>query len=213
MATLRPDLVVSLRPTTSLTSPPTGTGTLVIAVHGAALKARGDRLTQVVEFALDGGVVRWAGALDERDLVAVPEAEKHPGARTALATLLFRGPRCFQVITPGTLQTAPPPERSRDAMWSEASPWLVVGDDPTAGLLAMPIGTNPAARESRWAPAIPSTNLPEQVTQRGAGGGPLLESNHLWTFDPAKIQADSVIGELAKPARKALTRAVSGYWR
>jgi hypothetical protein len=210
MASLRPDLVVSLTASSSSSTfvrKPTGTGVLVVAVHGAALKARGNRLTQLVE--IDGEVVRWAGAVDERSVSVVPGAPKRAGARALLAAKLFRGPRCFQLIEPGPLRASNEAENEAivDAVWPLRSTWLVLGDDPTAGLLAMPIGTT--GKEARWAHAIAPTALPPAVTAASPAGLALLESNHLWSFSPMQ----PATGELGKKERSALERAVRSYWR
>jgi hypothetical protein len=210
MASLRPDLVVTLA-AASLAHPPTGRGLLVVAIHGAALKARGNRLTQLVE--IDGETVCWAGAVDERSVSPVVGAPKRAGARSLLAARLFRGPRCFQLITPGALRAAVEAGSAPivDAVWPLASTWLVVGDDPVAGLLAMPIGTT--GKEARWAHPIAPTALPPAVTATSPAGLALLESNHLWSFAPALLAEDTSAGELGKKERSSLERAVRSYWR
>ncbi len=207
MATLRPDLVVSLTPAAAATEgdaalvyPPTGTGTLVVAVHGAALKARGHRLTQLVELS-DEDEILWVGALDERDLVA--KTEKRKGSRELAALAFFKGSRCWEIVKPGPLRKAG--SAHVDSVWPVDSPWVVLADAPSLGLLAAPLGTT--GKEERWAHAVPAAALPKEIGDGGALH--LLELNHVWQL-PSALKS---VGEIARTARSDAQRTVRGYWR
>lgn len=207
MATLRPDLVVTLAPSTkepqaALTYPPTGTGTLVVAVHGAALKARGHRLTQLVELS-DEDEVLWVGALDERSLVERADKAKRKGARELVAFTFFKGPRCWEIVRPGSLYKDPGAQS--DAVWPLESPWVVLADSPKLGLLAAPLGTT--GKEERWAHVIPAGAMPKTVVSDS--GLHLLELNHVWQL-PAVLPT---VGEIARTARSDAQRVIRGYWR
>jgi hypothetical protein len=205
MATLRPDLLVTLVPSAvsgaaALAYPPTGTGTLVVAVHGAALKARGHRLTQLVELSDDDKVL-WAGALDERLLA--PKTDKRKGGRELAALAFFKGPRCWEIITPGALRTSA--EAPVDTIWPVVSPWLVLADHPSFGLLAAPLGTT--GKEERWAHALPAAALPPAIASTSQLH--LVELNHVWSF-PASTPT---VGEVARSARSVVQPVIRGYWR
>jgi len=198
MATISQDLVVSMRtkPTPDLTYPPAATGTLVIAVHAGAFKAKGNRLTQVAQFV--EGELAWAGALDE-GMVQV-ESGAIAGSRGLLAAYLLQGPRVWQVVRPGELR---PSGKSRpDTVYQGDRPWVVVAGPGRYGLLAMPLN-DAAGRMGAWHHFISGADLVFPASKDSK-----LEMNHLWSF-PETLQTK---GYLAQRVRESTGDAIRAYY-
>ncbi len=175
-------------------------GDLVIVVHPAALRAPGDRHTQVAH--LVDREPTWLGAMGE-DLLVLVDGPPEPEARAACTARLLGGRRLWEVVRPGALlerDVASP--LSTVYAGSVLRPWLVIGETADEALIAAPL--NDAANPKWWTPVISRHTLAFDGNLKDGQ----LELAHVWTL-PAGTAG---IGALRAPGVPTVERAIRAYY-
>jgi hypothetical protein len=200
MARMVPDTVVELEdsPRTLFRFPPSSGGEFVIAVHPQALKAR--EVTQTTVAQLVEGHIAWVGSLDEQFIE--PTGRKSPGIRAALSALLLTGPSFGRLLRPGPLR--PASAEYDDTVYRGDRPWLVVGESPQCGRLAMPLNDRTWGK-AKWYQADLDRH---EVLMPGAKDG-TVELAHLWSF-PASTP---IAGSISDTALERIAESVHRYYR
>ena len=191
MATIPPDIHVTMRDS-GLAYPPPAGATLVVAVHPAGMTVPRVALTTLVAFnpALE---VSWAGSVDEALLRRSNGST--PGARAALTKELLSGSQLWKVVRPGQLRSV----SQADTVYQGDRPWVVLGGPCSCGLLAAPLndrgvgGLRPYQSELNAA----ELNFDEAKDSK-------LELNHVWSF-PSTV---TEVGDVAQSARTTIEAAV-----
>jgi len=199
MATIAPGTWVELIEGESqrLSFPPPRTA-LVVAVHRAAVKARGNPLTFVASID-DGQRVDWVGAIDETMLKVTGGPVASP--RAAVGRRLLAGASCWKVVRPGLL-TSPGVANPYLTLYGGNRPWVVLGELLNGSLVAAPL--NDARGNPKWyAPEIAAAHLLFPNAKHSQ-----LELAHLWSLPPGLPSS----GEVDAAARQALGRDVVGYY-
>jgi hypothetical protein len=194
MASIAPDLLVTLLPGHGLRFPPRPGGVLAIAVSPQALRSPTNTLTQVVRVENDG--ITWVGALDEKLLKLVPG--QLPNCRDRLCSLLFQGERTWKVILPGELRQ--PDSRIRDTVYRGSRPWLVLAGPGPFGILAAPLNDAQGdGKRKSYQVFIPQVDFDMAAVKDS-----LLEPGHIWSFP----QSTKTAGELYAHARPDVEASV-----
>jgi hypothetical protein len=199
MATLPPGTEVSIRPDAfrRLTYPPPKDSDLVVAVHEAALRARGSPHTQLI--GLRHGDLVWAGAMAEQ-LLAV-ESEGGGDPRQLLGDAVGAGPRLWDVVWP--LELVVDPQRPPlPTVYQGERPWVVIGLVSGGDLLAAPL--NDAANPKLFTPVLAR----EDVLMPGSSKASILELAHVWSL-PRSLGA---VGSVGPEAQGRLLEALRSYF-
>lgn len=171
---------------------------LVIVVHHAALRAPGDRHTQVAH--LVGGAPDWMGALGE-DLLGPSSLPVDTTARSACGRCLLTGGRMWDILRPGAL-VQPGVARPMSTVYdgSDLRPWVVVGETAAGDLVAAPL--NDAQQNPKWwTPVIAQMDM----NFPGNNKDGQVELAHLWTL-PGTLAADGCVEVAGRPAVEAAVR-------
>lgn len=174
---------------------------LFVIPHAAALRAPGDRHTQVAAFDDDGLV--WIGALGE-DLLSISQAAARSTARSDCASRLLQGSRLWEIVRPGALLTTGSP-RPMSTVYdgSDLRPWVVLGETASGELVAAPLNddqTNP----KWWTPVI------AQGDMRFIGNikNGQVELAHLWSL-PSSLGAE---GSVLPAGRTGVQDSIRNYF-